>query len=136
MLISYRDVTLIKSLMDGTATREDFFWLNNQIEALEEEHQEYLEQQKKLDDSVLKSVKDTSFYTYGCGKTASEILSDVARDLRTEVSLPLITYSLRRLVAAEQVKRIENKHFMADRTNFYGKRYRPDVVFALVKEEN
>lgn len=136
MLISYRDVALIKSLMDGTATREDFLWLNNQIEALEEEHQERMEMQKKLDNSVLKSIEDTSFYTYGCGKTASEILSDVARDLRTEISLPLITYSLRRLVAAKQVERIEDKSFMAERTNFYGKRYRPDVVFALVKEEN
>lgn len=132
MIINYKDVALLKSLMDGSATEEDIFFLNSQITQVEREYQEHMDMQKKLDEAVLNSLGNIRFASHGAGKTASEILDEVSRDLRANVSLPLITYSLRRLTAHNQVKRIYDKRVMGERINFYGKRYKPDVVFTLI----
>lgn len=134
MFFNYDDISLIKSLMNGTAPEEEIDWLNSEIINLEHEHKEYIQKQTKFQETILTALKGTNEgYYYLCynGKTADEIRQEVSKILNTEINLQMVVYALRVLVKDKKIVRHEGNKYIADRVNYYGKKYRPNVVFTL-----
>lgn len=140
MLINYNDISTLKALINGTLSAAEISWLNNKIAEVEQKHDEYIQKRNKLQEAVLTALDGTSKnwqYYHLCyyGKTADEIRQEVSKILNTEINLPMVTYALRTLVNDKKIIRHEGNKYIADRVNYYGKKYTPNVVFTLAAEK-
>lgn len=105
---------------------------------MEHKHEQYIQRRNKFYEAILTALEGTNKYFYHPsyqGKTANEIWQEISKILNTEITLPMVSYALRILVNDKKVVRHERTKHVISRVNYYGKSYKPDVVFTLYPEE-